>query len=81
MKALKLICAAAVLALSLSITTYADGTDPGILHMPGFTSPAGGNDSPSSPGDIGSPGVASPERVDLGSLPLLDTLWTMLSMF
>jgi hypothetical protein len=83
MKVLKVICAATVIALSLSIPTYADGTgtDPGIIHVPGMISPVSANTDTPSSGDTGSPGVASTELEDIGSSAFTDTLWTMLSIF
>ena len=35
MKTFKAICAATLLALSLSIPAFADDTDPGDIHTPG----------------------------------------------
>jgi len=81
MKALKVICAAAAIALSLSIPTYAEGTDPGIIHVPGAPSSGPGKPGASSSGDIGSPGVTSTEPGDISSSAFMDTLWTMLSIF
>jgi hypothetical protein len=79
MKALKAICAAAVLALSLSITTYAAGTDPGIIIYPGVTHT--GNLSEHSSGAVGSPAVTSTEPGDIGSSAFMDTLLFMISIF
>jgi hypothetical protein len=81
MKVLKAICVAAVLAISLSITTYADSPDPGIIHTPGLHSPATGHDNPSLPGNIVSPSVPSAESEDISSLALMNTLWIMLTIF
>ena len=81
MKALKIICVTAVLALSLSIPTLAQSADPGIIHTPGAPSPANGNCRASLPCDIGSSSVTSAEPGDVSSSALIDTLWIMLSIF
>lgn len=81
MNALKAICVATVLALSLSITTYAEGTDPGIIHTPGAPAPATGNGSTRLPCDIGSSTVTLTEPGDLSSSALMNTLWIVLSIF
>jgi hypothetical protein len=80
MKALKAVCVAAVLALSFSTPTYAESTDPGIIHTPGAHSPATGNGTTSLPGNIGSSKVTSTELGDVSSSALMDTLWMMLSI-
>jgi hypothetical protein len=79
MKVLKAICVAAVLAISLSITTYADSTDPGIIHTPGLHAQV--IDSPNLPGNLVSPSVPSAEPEDISSLTLMNTLWIMLTIF
>jgi hypothetical protein len=81
MKALKVICAAAVLAVSLSTTTYAEGADPGIIQHPGLTSSVAEDVNQPPSGDIGSPGVTSTEPGDIGSSAFMDTLWLMISIF
>jgi hypothetical protein len=81
MKVLKAICVAAVLAISLSITTYADSTDPGIIHTPGLRSPATASGSDSLPNNIVNSSVPSAEPGDLSSLALMNTLWIMLTIF
>jgi hypothetical protein len=87
MKALKVICAAAVIALSLSIPTYADSTgappptDPGIIQHPGASSPTPGITDNLSSGDPASPGVASSEPEDIRLSAFMDTLWIVLSIF
>jgi hypothetical protein len=81
MKALKAICAATVLALSLSIATYGESTDPGIVQLPGVTSHATGNHTAQSSGDAGSPAVTSTELGDVGSSAFMDTLLLMISIF
>jgi hypothetical protein len=81
MKALKVICAAAVLVVSLSITTYADGTDPGIIQQPGRTSSVAQHDRKPSSVDTGSPAVPSTELGDIGSSAFMDTLLLMISIF
>ena len=40
MKTFKVMCAASVLALSLSVPAYSDGTTPGDGHSPGSPAPA-----------------------------------------
>jgi hypothetical protein len=81
MNALKAICVAAVLALSLSTTTYAQTVDPGIIHTPGAPAPACGNGSTSLPCDIGSKSSTLTEPEDISSLALMNTLWIVLSIF
>jgi hypothetical protein len=87
MKALKVICAAVVIALSLSIPASADGTgtptptDPGIIQLPGANSPAPGITDNLSSGDPASPGVASSEPEEIRLSVFMDTLWIVLSIF
>lgn len=80
MKALKAICAAAVLALSLSIPAYADPI-PGIIHMPGGPSSVPEEGCKPSPGDEGCPAVTSTALGDISSQALMDSWWIIVSMF
>jgi hypothetical protein len=81
MKKLKAICAATLLALSLSIPAFSD-TVPGEVHTPGRSAPA--------PGDVGLPtqetgnsvtsGIASTVGGD-SIVSLADIVWAMASIF
>jgi hypothetical protein len=70
MKTLKSICAAAVLALSLSIPAYADDPIPGIIHTPGMTA--------SEPSGAA---VASPVESDISLSAFSEMLWALAGMF
>jgi hypothetical protein len=76
MKTLKSICAAAVLALSLSIPAYAEDPSPGIIHSPGMTT-----SEPSDTGtsEIGS-SVGSPDG-DISISAFAEMLWALAAMF
>lgn len=78
MKTFKAICAALILALSLSIPTYADDTKPGEIHTPG--SPClitGGSDNKES-----SPGTCNAGDTADSSLSVLaDLVWAVASIF
>jgi hypothetical protein len=77
MKTIKAICAATVLALSLSVATYADDTTPGDSHSPGSPCPISG-DTTSGGSEItgGSTAVE-----DDSFSTLADMLWTVVSIF
>jgi hypothetical protein len=79
MKTLKAICTAAVLALALSVTAYAgDIQTPGLMgdiSTPGITQTLPG------PGDIGSPGLASPAPGDVSTPGLTAILLTLAALF
>jgi hypothetical protein len=80
MKPFKAICAAAVIALSLSIPAYAEDNPPpppGDVHIPGLPGPISGDvddptttvvDNPSADGDVSFSALA-------------DILWAMASIF
>jgi hypothetical protein len=80
MKTFKPMCAATLLALSLSITAYAD-TIPGDSHTPGRNIPA--------PSDIGSASQEPGDKTGLASSVdggisfsiFADMLWTLASIF
>ena len=75
MTTLKAICAATVLALSLSIPAYADG---GEVHDPGKASCVTG--LPADDGDSGSTGLTT--MIDSDSLSaVVNILWTVASIF
>jgi len=78
MKTLKAICAATVLALSLSVATYADGTTPGDSHSPGSPCPI--SDGTTS-GDSEVTGGATAVEGDISFSTLADMLWTVASIF
>ncbi len=69
MKTLKAISAAAVLALSLTISAYAD-TNPGDGHSPGRTS--------CEPSDYGLP---TPPENDNGLVTIADIIWALGSIY
>jgi hypothetical protein len=76
MKTLKVFCAATVLALSLSIPAYADGTNPGEIHDPGkalCVLELTGGDSVST--DL------TTVDSDLSLMAIVDMVWTVSSIF
>jgi hypothetical protein len=76
MKAFKAICTVAVLALALSVPTYA-----GEVLTPGFTSPLPAAPIATVPGEIGTPGVLPTSPGD-GVIPgLLGLLVAIISIF
>ena len=75
MKTFKAMCAILVLALSLSISTYADPTNPGDGHSPGSAVPA---PTPIRSVDVTTGGV---EEGDLSLLSLGDVLWAVISLY
>jgi hypothetical protein len=77
MKTIKAICAATVLALSLSVATYADDTTPGDSHSPGSPCPISGD---TTSGDSEVTGGATAVEDDSFST-LADMLWTVVSIF
>ena len=79
MKTLKAICAAAVLALSLSIPAYAD-TAPGDGHTPGSACPITGGIGTSDP-TPGEPSIATTDAGDISFSVLADLMWAMASIF
>ncbi|HEY3040947.1 MAG TPA: hypothetical protein VGJ66_19565 [Pyrinomonadaceae bacterium] len=80
MKPFKAICAATVIALSLSIPAYAEDNPPpppGDVHIPGLPSPtSGGVDDPTTT-PVDSPSVDG----DVSFSALADMLWAMASIF
>ena len=83
MKTFKAICAASLLALSLSIPAFADDTDPGELHTPGKSAPApGGAEIPATiPGDTGLTGETKVVVGDISIVALADIVWALASIF
>jgi len=77
MKTLKAICAATVLALSLSVATYADETTPGDSHSPGSPCPISGG---TTSGDSEVTGATAVEG-NISFSALADMLWTVASIF
>ncbi len=80
MKTFKAICAATLLALSLSIPAFADDTTPGEIHTPGKTIAA--------PSDVETPtqdtittGVVTTVDGDGSIVELTDVLWALACMF
>jgi len=78
MKTLKAICAATVLALSLSVVTYADETTPGDSHSPGSHCPISGG---TTSGDSEVTGGATAVEGNISFSALADMLWTVASIF
>jgi hypothetical protein len=78
MKTLKAICAATVLALSLSVATYADDTTPGDSHSPGSPCPISGG---TTSGDSEVTGGATSVEDNISFSALADMLWTVASIF
>ena len=79
MKAFKAICTATVLALALSVPTYA-----GDILTPGFTSPPPPPPpSASEPalGEISTYGVESTSLSDAETSGLIDLIWAIVSIF
>jgi hypothetical protein len=81
MKTFKAICAASVIALSLSIPAYADDTTPGDIHVPGRANPITGDTPTTAPGDTGLAGGATAVDDDISFSALADMLWTLASIF
>ncbi|MEP6819399.1 MAG: hypothetical protein ABJA18_07675 [bacterium] len=80
MKTTKAICAAALLALSLSIPAYADDPTPtpGEQHTPGCPIPAPGDtETPKAPENGGFPAGSSATDGDISSLNIADILWAL----
>lgn len=76
MKTFKAICATMVLALSLSISTYADPPNPGDGHSPGSYTPA-----PTSIEPIDTTSADGTEVGNLNLLTLDGVLWVVTSIF
>lgn len=77
MKTFKAMCAATLLALSLSIPAYAgDG------HNPGSPAPVPPVELPIiTPENPGSPGVVAAVDGDISVLSITDIVWALASMF
>jgi len=78
MKKFKVICAATVLAFSLSIPVYADGPNPGDVHWPGKASCV--CETPCDKEETGSTGSTTVDN-DFSLSAVMDMLWTMASIF
>ena len=78
MKKFKVICAATVLALSLSIPAYADGPNPGDIHWPGKASYA--CEIPCETEETGSTSSTAADK-DFSLSAVMDMLWTVASIF
>lgn len=78
MKNVKAICAATLLALSLSIPAYA-----GDSHTPGSPSPipSGIGTPTTAPGDTGLTDGAAAVDGDISVLSITDIVWALASMF
>jgi hypothetical protein len=82
MKTFKAICAATLLAVSLSLPAYAD-TAPGDQHTPGSPSPicSDAGTSTTTSGDIELADGATAVDDDISFSALADMLWTVASIF
>lgn len=82
MKTLKALCAATLLALSLSISAFAD-TNPGEGHSPGLTMIAqDGLETPTQePADTFTTGVVTTVDGDGSIVLLADIVWALALMF
>ena len=78
MKKFKVICAATVLALSLSIPAYADGPNPGDIHWPGKASCV--CEISLNEGDTGSTELIKVDS-DFSLSAVVNMLWTVASIF
>jgi hypothetical protein len=77
MKTFKAICAALVIALSLSVPAYAEDPNPGDIHIPGAPSPVtGGTETPTPSQSDPASGVAPANDISLS-----DILWALASIF
>jgi hypothetical protein len=76
MKTFKAICAASVIALSLSIPAYAEDPPPGDVHVPGSPPPVtcGTETDPTAPCEPELPGGTATSA-------LADMLWALASVF
>jgi len=76
MKTFKAICAATLLALSLSISAYADTPPPGDIHVPGCTTPV---PPPAIAAETTGITVAADGGVSFSAFA--DIVWALASMF
>jgi hypothetical protein len=80
MKTIKAMCVATLLALSLSISAYAD-TAPGDGHNPGKPAMVPSVERPiGTPENPGSTGLSAVDG-DVGILSITDIVWALASMF
>jgi hypothetical protein len=82
MKTIKAMCAATILALSLSIPASAD-TNPGDSHTPGrnTVNPINIGTPAPAPESSGLVGTASPVDGDISFPTLADILWALASIY
>jgi hypothetical protein len=80
MKTFKAICAASVMALSLSVPAYAEDPLPGDIHIPGAPCPVtGGTETPTpTPSD---PASSDAGTGDISLSALADMFWALTSIF
>jgi opacity protein-like surface antigen len=79
MKTIKSICAAAVLAISLTIPAYAEDPNPGIIHTPGKTACESGDTGTLATGEIGASDTSLDG--DISFSVYAEMLWTLTAMF
>lgn len=75
MKTFKVICAALVLTISLSIPTYAEDSKPGEVHTPGSSGVVSGGTSDTDENEAGN------ETNTDGYSVLTDIVWAVASIF
>lgn len=78
MKKFKVICAATVLVLSLSIPVFAEDPKPGDSHWPGKASCV--CETPCDTEETGSTGSTTVDK-DFSLSAVMDMLWTVASIF
>ena len=83
MKTFKAICAASVIALSLSIPAYAEDPAPGDVHVPGSPPPVtcGTETDPTTPCEAELTDGTTAGDGDISLSALVDMLWALASVF
>lgn len=79
MKTFKVICAATVFALFLSVPAYAEDPKPGDMHDPGMAYCA--YEIPCNATDDGSTDLTTTDASDVSLSAIVDMLWTVASIF
>lgn len=78
MKTAKSICATILLALSLSISTFAEDNNPGEIHTPGRAGQITCDDGSQKPGE---PCLETPGTSDGNFSDFMDIVWVVTSLF
>jgi hypothetical protein len=79
MKTFKVICAATVLALFLSVPAYSEDPAPGDMHDPGRASCD--YETTCNAADDGSTDLTTTDDSDVSLSAIVDMLWTVTSVF